>query len=77
MPFMMFFETDCDAERFHCHHTPKHFAADVVEIVFPAITIDSGKSGCFDNLITSNFDTFNLSHGKFITFMTPMEEEVV
>ena len=58
--FLMFSVTDFDAERFHYHQTPKHLAADVVDMVFPAMTMDSDERGCCDSLITSNFDTFNL-----------------
>ena len=60
--FLIFSEADCDAERFHCHHTPKHFAAGVVVMVFPAMTMVSGGCSCLDSLITPSFDTFNLRH---------------
>ena len=36
----MFSVTDFDAERFHCHQTPKHLAEDVVDMVFPAMTME-------------------------------------
>ena len=39
--FLMFSVTDFDAERFHCHQTPKHLAADVVDMVFPGTLFDT------------------------------------
>ena len=41
----------CDAERFHSHHTSKHFAAGVVVMVLSAMTTVSEGCDCFANFI--------------------------
>ena len=37
LAFLTFSFTDFDADRFDCHHTPRHFAAGVVSTLCPMI----------------------------------------
>ena len=57
LAFLMFSFTDSDADRFDCHHTPKHLAADVVVTEWPATSKLSTACFFLQIFTTSSFET--------------------
>ena len=59
LAFSIFSWTAQEADNLYCHQTPKHLAAEVVEISKPARSNFSGSLCCCEILRTYNLDAFN------------------